>query len=227
MSKYDELRVIDQNRESVLATSVEFVIPGTGDHKMLKNRFAENQHLIRSIVGLQDELDIRPIGAPNGEDGNIPQWVSPTEIGTSIVTQKDNKIGIGKQDPSYTLDIEGFTRAIGFLVGMDSNGPYIVDDDALFIANPDKNIVVSSGKTTHVEGKNVAVTAWEDSLIFELTDRNTIDTFNISIRMFPDRFEFYHNDGRIGLLDNTGKLWLRDTTIGDLSVYERSNEKDE
>jgi len=226
MPKTLRIREIDLRIEGASLRSIpvsSLTVAGENRHDLLENRNISDQHIIESVTNLRNELDIRVQGAPDGEETRIPLWEAQDKITNSIINQVNGNIGIDVDSPGYKVDIAGLVRLAGVIFGQLTNGPYMTESSGdLNLSNPSYRTHVGA-RVLHLEGQNeVAITAWQDSITFELTDRNTANTFSIVMVILQDGFYFLAGGNLIAVLDDSGKLWLKDVAIGPLSSYNSS-----
>jgi len=223
MPKTLKVREIDLRTGEVGLRSIpisSLTVTGENRHDLLENRNVPNQHVIEAITNLRNELDVRVLGAPQGELSHIPLWISSDKIVNSIIRQVSGNIGIDTDSPAYKLDVNGLGRLAGILLGFLPDGPYMTEESGdLNLSNPSYRTNVGA-RVLHLEGlEEIALTSWDKSIILELTDRNTANSFSLTFAILPDGFYFIYNGNTIAVLDTSGKLWLKDTAIGPLSAY--------
>ena len=227
MAKVDRVRIIDQPVAEVSATYTGALLssPGSANikHNLLQHRAYPDQHPISAITNLIYELSIRVKGAPDGVAGKLPVFSDIETIINSIVTQVEDRIGIGRDDPGYTLDVAGWLRSTGIVLGQLSDGPYVSESNgSLSINNPAYSTMLG-GLATHIEGlSSVAITAWQDSIVIELTDRNTANTFSVRMLILEDGFYFLSDDVLLAHLSLEGVLYLQDPVVRPLSSFRSS-----
>ena len=225
MAKTDVVKIIDQRHPAEYVTYTGLVpsAPASSEikHNHVQNRALPDQHPITAITNLREELDERVLGAPNGTPARFALWNAPDRITDSVMTQKEDRVGIGVEDPAYKMDVAGLARLFGLIFGLESDGPYMTETNGdLNLSNPEYRTNVGA-RVLHLEGlEEIAITAWQRSISIELTDRNAADTFSMSLVILPDGYYFIRNGDLLAVLDANGKLWLKDTAIGPLSSFQ-------